>query len=239
MNFLDFLYPELLVDEMTLRVVLPETVSNIKVDVPFEVERLPDEILKTYLDTSGRTVLVLRKKNLVEGYIQDFTVSWNLLVEVIINSLQVYYDFNMLNMIREPAMLVAAFMIFFTVIIIYVRLDFSISEVSEVPSHLTWTCVLIKQMILLIFQDKMGELQQRAQASVDEIISLQSKRSAIYQAFEDAVSSYKSSKDADRFKSDLRKVEVDYKSISQKISTMQSKLREFYAEGAEKVRNLI
>ncbi|KAM7537732.1 hypothetical protein Aperf_G00000076103 [Anoplocephala perfoliata] len=198
-NFMDFLYPELLVDEMTLRVILPETVSNVKVDVPFEVERLPDEKLKTYLDTSGRTVLVIRKKNLVEGYIQDFTVN---------------YDFNMINMIREPAMLVAAFMIFFIAIIIYVRLDFSISE------------------------DKMGELQQRAQASVDEILSLQSKRSAIYQAYEDAVSSYKSSKDPDRFKSDLRKVEADYKSISQKITAMQSKLREFYAEGAEKVGEL-
>lgn len=100
---------------MSLRIVLPETASNVKLEVPFDVERLPDEVLKTYLDTSGRKVLVLRKKNLIEGHIKDFTV---------------YYDFNTINMLREPAMLITAFMVFFVAIIIYVRLDFSISEVS-------------------------------------------------------------------------------------------------------------
>lgn len=86
-------------------------------------------------------------------------------------------------------------------------------------------------------QDKMGELQQRVQASVNEILNLQNKRSAIYQTYEDVVSSYKSSKDADRFKTDYKKVEADYRSITQKISSMQSKLREFYIEGADKVKN--
>nr|CUU98608.1 hypothetical transcript [Hymenolepis microstoma]CUU98609.1 hypothetical transcript [Hymenolepis microstoma] len=199
MNFLDFLYDDILVDEMTLRIILPETVSNVKLEVPFEVEKLPDEVLKTYLDTSGRKVLVIHKKNLIEGHIQDFVV---------------YYDFNMINMLREPAMLIAALMVFFTAIIIYVRLDFSISE------------------------DKMDELQQRVQASVDEILSLQNKRSAIYQTYEDVVSSYKSSKDADRFKADYKRVEVDYKHITQKISALQTKLREFYSEGADKVGEL-
>lgn len=80
MSFLDFLYEDLLVNEMTLRIVLPETVSNIEVEMPFEVERLPNEVLKTYLDTTGRTVLVIRKKNLVEGHIQDFVVSLKLIV---------------------------------------------------------------------------------------------------------------------------------------------------------------
>ncbi|KAH9283916.1 Dolichyl-diphosphooligosaccharide--protein glycosyltransferase subunit 1 [Echinococcus granulosus] len=199
MSFMDFLYEELLVDEITLRIVLPETVSNVKVEVPFEVERLPDEVLKTFLDTTGRTVLVIHKKNLIGAHIQDFTV---------------YYDFKMLSMLREPAMLITAFLLLFFVIIIYVRLDFSISE------------------------DKMAELQQRAQASVDEILSLQNKRSAIYQTYEDAVSNYKSSKDSDRFKADYRKVEADYKAISQKITSMQSKLREFWTEGADKVVEL-
>ncbi|VUZ50668.1 unnamed protein product [Hymenolepis diminuta] len=198
-NFLDFLYDDILVDEMSLRIVLPETASNVKLEVPFDVERLPDEVLKTYLDTSGRKVLVLRKKNLIEGHIKDFTV---------------YYDFNTINMLREPAMLITAFMVFFAAIIIYVRLDFSISE------------------------DKMGELQQRVQASVNEILNLQNKRSAIYQTYEDVVSSYKSSKDADRFKTDYKKVEADYRSITQRISSMQSKLREFYIEGADKVGEL-
>lgn len=82
----------------------------------------------------------------------------------------------------------------------------------------------------------MAELQQRAQASVDEILNLQNKRSAVYQTYEDVVSSYKSSKDSDRFKSDFHKVEADYKAISRKIAVIQSKLREYWIDGADKVR---
>ena len=42
--------------------------------VPFDVERKGDEIHYTYLDTTGRPVVVLNKKGLVEQHIQDFEV---------------------------------------------------------------------------------------------------------------------------------------------------------------------
>ena len=41
----------------------------------YAVEQLPVEAHKTYLDTSGRTVLVFRKRNLVEQHIQEFEVA--------------------------------------------------------------------------------------------------------------------------------------------------------------------
>lgn len=75
MSVVDYLYEDQLIDEITLRIILPEAVSNIELQLPFEAERLPNEIEKTYLDTTGRTVLVLKKRNLVSGHIQDFTVS--------------------------------------------------------------------------------------------------------------------------------------------------------------------
>lgn len=43
-------------------------------DPGYAVERLPVEQHKTYLDTSGRTVLVFRKTSLVEQHIQEFEV---------------------------------------------------------------------------------------------------------------------------------------------------------------------
>lgn len=43
--------------------------------MPYAVERLPDELHYTYLDTVGRPVIVLQKSNLVEQHIQDFEVS--------------------------------------------------------------------------------------------------------------------------------------------------------------------
>jgi hypothetical protein len=56
---------------------------NIKLETPYAIKRLPDELHYTYLDTSGRPVIIARKDNLVESHIQPFTV-WNVLSEVII-----------------------------------------------------------------------------------------------------------------------------------------------------------
>ena len=52
---------------------------DIEVRTPFEVKREADDVHFTYLDTSGRPVVVLRKFNLVEQHIQDFEVSLCLL----------------------------------------------------------------------------------------------------------------------------------------------------------------
>jgi hypothetical protein len=38
------------------------------------VRRLPNEVHKTFLDTSGRPVIVLEKENLVNSHIQTSTV---------------------------------------------------------------------------------------------------------------------------------------------------------------------
>jgi hypothetical protein len=47
---------------------------NLHFKAPFPTERGKDELHFTYLDTVGRPVIVARKKNLVEGHIQDFKV---------------------------------------------------------------------------------------------------------------------------------------------------------------------
>ena len=69
----------------------------------------------TYLDTIGRPILEVTKKNLVENHIEDFTIS---------------YSFNSIMLLQEPMLLFTAFFILFVVVIIVVRLDFSIVEVS-------------------------------------------------------------------------------------------------------------
>ncbi|VDN08816.1 unnamed protein product [Dibothriocephalus latus] len=199
MRFLDYLYDDQVIDEATLRVVLPETVTNIRLESPFDVERLSDEVEKTYLDTSGRTVVVLKKTNLVEEHIQEF---------------KIYFDFHMVNLFREPAMVITAFFLLFAVIMVYVRLDFSISK------------------------DKSSESQLRVQALVNEILSCHSKRSALYQTYEDVVSTYKVNKENSQFTNEYRKVENDHKALNQKISTLHAKIRELWSEGADKVQEL-
>lgn len=44
-------------------------------DTPYFINRSPDELHYTYLDTFGRPVLVATKNNLVEQHIQDVVVS--------------------------------------------------------------------------------------------------------------------------------------------------------------------
>ena len=95
-----------------LQVVLPEGASSISAKVPFPVNQT-QEVKHTYLDTSGRPVIVLHKTNLVPDHNVEFTVN---------------YSFFSLLMLREPFLLVSAFALLFAGTIAYVRCDFVLSR---------------------------------------------------------------------------------------------------------------
>lgn len=111
--FVDHTYDNMVVDNMELRVVLPEGACDVKVVAPnYKITREADEKHKTYLDTFGRPVLVFTAKRLEESHIQN---------------IEIYYNFNSLMLLQEPLLVVTAFMVLFITVIIIVRLDFSIS----------------------------------------------------------------------------------------------------------------
>jgi len=101
-------FPQLVVDDFELRVILPEGSSDIKWTTPFDIDSESQDSRVTYLDTFGRPVLNLKKKNLVRHHDQHF---------------QVAYSFSRLSMFREPFMLITAFGIFFGVSILYARIS--------------------------------------------------------------------------------------------------------------------
>ena len=74
MRFVDHILDDQIVDQMRLRVVLPEGAEVKKLVTPYDVKRHQQEKHYTYLDTMGRPVVVASKANLVEGHIQDFEV---------------------------------------------------------------------------------------------------------------------------------------------------------------------
>ena len=113
MRFLDHIFDNFVVEEMTLKVILPEGSRDVKLNAPYAVEREADAKHATYLDISGRPVVIAHKKNLVEAHIADFTLN---------------YTFERLSMFREPLMLIVAFYLFFFAVIVYVRLDFTIAK---------------------------------------------------------------------------------------------------------------
>ena len=75
MRFLDHVFDDMVVDEVTTKIILPEGSQDIHLKTPYSVENLPSSLHFTYLDTTGRPVVIVRKKNLVENHIQDFEVS--------------------------------------------------------------------------------------------------------------------------------------------------------------------
>merc|ERR1711864_7487 len=97
MSLVDHIFDDMLVEQVELRVILPEGVSDLS------------------LDTPGRTVVSL------------FTNPGQLLTESHIQDFQLQFSYPHMSMVREPLLLVAAFMLLYLLAIIYVRLDFAIT----------------------------------------------------------------------------------------------------------------
>lgn len=120
MRVIDHIFDDMVIDEAQVKVILPEGSTNIKLITPYSVTRLPDTLHHTYLDTFGRPVITFTKKNLVENHIHDFNLK---------------YNFSRITMLQEPLLVVVFLFILFVLLIIWMRLDFSIHKEKEVHHH--------------------------------------------------------------------------------------------------------
>ena len=116
MRLIDHIYDDMVVDEVITKLILPEGSKNIKLIAPYAIERLPDSLHFTYLDTFGRPVITFKKKNLVENHINDFNLK---------------YSFSKVMMLQEPLLVVVFLYLCFLAVIIWMRLDFSIIKEKE------------------------------------------------------------------------------------------------------------
>ncbi|CAH9087074.1 unnamed protein product [Cuscuta europaea] len=105
---------EVVIDNLIVKVVLPEGSDDIYASAPFSFKKLK-ETKFSHLDMIGRPVVVLEKKNVVPEHNQYF---------------QVYYRFNSFSLLREPMMLISGFFFFFLTCIIYMHADLTISKSS-------------------------------------------------------------------------------------------------------------
>lgn len=110
-NFIDHIYDNLVIQEATVKIILPEGASVVKVKTPFDVQRLPDQIKLTYLDLVGRTIITFKKSNLVEEHIQN---------------VEILYDYNQIWKLQEPLLILATIVLLAISILIYSKLDFSL-----------------------------------------------------------------------------------------------------------------
>ncbi|XP_075039718.1 dolichyl-diphosphooligosaccharide--protein glycosyltransferase subunit 1 [Mixophyes fleayi] len=190
-RFIDHVFDEQVVDSLTVKLILPEGAKHIHVENPYDVNRAPDELHYTYLDTFGRPVIVAHKNNLVEQHIQDVVV---------------HYTFNKILMLQEPLLVVGVFYILFFTVILYVRLDFSITK------------------------DPAAEAKMKAACITEQILTLVNKRLGLYRHFDEAVNKYKQSRDISTLNSGKKALETEHKNLTNEIASLQSKLK---AEGSD------
>ncbi|KAL3853057.1 hypothetical protein ACJMK2_016639 [Sinanodonta woodiana] len=196
LRFVDHIYDDMVVDQMTVKVILPEGSKNFELKTPYDVVRNKDQVHFTYLDTTGRPVIVLYKSNLVEQHIQDF---------------ELHYTFHQLLLLQEPLLVVGAFYLLFVLVIIYVRLDFSITK------------------------DEVKESKMRVASLVEEVQNAQDRRSALYQSYDDAINKFKANKEAGALAAARKKIDGDYKQLTTQIQGIQAQLKVEGSDAAEKV----
>lgn len=113
MRLIDHLYDNMIIEDVTVRIILPEGSVDLDLKTPHPVVRLPDGLYYTYLDTIGRPIIQLQMFNVVESHISDFELK---------------YKFPKAFMFHEPLIVIVAIYILFLTVIIWVRLDFSIAK---------------------------------------------------------------------------------------------------------------
>jgi len=131
MRLLDHIFDDMVVQDLTVTIILPEGSKDIDISLPYHVERLADYTHATYLDTVGRPVITLRSvRPLTAHHIQDFVVR---------------YNFRGLLMLQEPILVVAAFMALFLVVMVWVRLDLTLSpdRATEASMRVSSNCSLV------------------------------------------------------------------------------------------------
>jgi dolichyl-diphosphooligosaccharide---protein glycosyltransferase subunit 1 (ribophorin I) len=107
-------FPEVVIDNLKIRVAMPEGATDIKFAVPYELDSYELTSHKTYLDTTGRPALVIEKSNVVAMHNTK--------------KLRITYRYSGAAIYREPLMLVSIFFSFFVIAMMYMRVNLSLGH---------------------------------------------------------------------------------------------------------------
>jgi oligosaccharyltransferase complex subunit alpha (ribophorin I) len=199
MKFVDHVYDDQLIDQIKVQIILPEGARDVRVKTPYRVNREPDSVHYTYLDTVGRPVITMTKSNLVEQHIQDF---------------EVRYTFPKYMLLQEPMLIIVSLFALFLLVIVYVRLDFSISK------------------------DEASESRMRVASLIEQTQLIHDRRSALYQSYEDAINKFKATKDSSSLTGNRKKIDANHKQLTGEMTALLSKLKAEGSDAADKLNEL-
>ncbi len=122
MNYtFDHDFNDILAENYTLRVILPEGATNVKVHLPFPVDSMETGSYFSTLDYIGKILVTIRKEN-VHSLLHK-------------QPFQVSYDFSYQAMFIEPAYVIVFFFACFVVAIVSARLDLNLDEAKKKKSN--------------------------------------------------------------------------------------------------------
>uniref|UniRef100_A0A6V7M9I9 Dolichyl-diphosphooligosaccharide--protein glycosyltransferase subunit 1 n=1 Tax=Bracon brevicornis TaxID=1563983 RepID=A0A6V7M9I9_9HYME len=199
MRVIDHVFDDMVVDDFKLKIILPEGSKNVELVLPYEATRLDDSLHYSYLDTVGRPVITISAKNLVENHIQDFKLK---------------YNFPRVLMLQEPLLVAVALYLLFLLVIVYVRLDFSIDK------------------------DEASESKLRIAGQCEKILAAQDKRVSSYNDLDDQLAYLKANKDTSAFLSAVKSINQEYKNATNAVSELAQKLKADSAEVYERIQEL-
>ncbi|CAB3406249.1 unnamed protein product [Caenorhabditis bovis] len=196
----DHVFENVAVEKLVTKIILPERVRKIKIATPYKVERRPDEIKPTYLDTTGRLVVVLHKNNVVDEHGQVFTLT---------------YEFDYIDMFREPLMVTAFFFSLFLVAIVYSRFDFT------------------------LVSSKQQEAEARLQMKIEALHQFVESKNEAYESLVAAALDYKGTRDEEVLNTARKRLAEIRNEMNEKLNETIKVLKTDASKSAEKAAELI
>ena len=112
-------------------------------------------------------------------------------------------------LLREPLLVIAAFMILFATVLIYVRLDFSITSSKVTKSDAN-------------------------SSVVESVLKRHGKRANVYDSFDNHIKKFKATKDLASFQTHLKNFTADHKTETQAINDIAVKCKSDAPELSER-----
>ena len=111
-------YKNMLAKNYTVKIILPETADNIKINLPIDTQYIV-KYDKEYgcLDLFGRKSIIIKLNNMYDVYNTNIFIS---------------YDYKWTMLFVKPIILIVYFLILFSIFIIYSRVNISLSRKEEI-----------------------------------------------------------------------------------------------------------
>lgn len=110
------LYENFIIEDVEVKFILPEGAENVQISADFDFEKIPETSRYTFLDTTGRVVSGLKASGITGQHAHMISVK---------------YDWNTILIFKEPCLAIFGWLIFFFVILVVARLDFSIKGATK------------------------------------------------------------------------------------------------------------